>query len=142
MGNVQAPAGINELIKLIGVIPGIEPSDIPLVSHQSYDGDMMVSKVGNQLFKSAVPFYTEYRALLGFRPNSPYTATDEGYLTEDMEGPIWDYRNAPNAIKNRLASGLGFTYMSPEEAYWYANEADRFLKNEQIEIRQQLPPRE
>jgi hypothetical protein len=137
-GSVNAPAGVNAVLSMLDALPVIDMFNTPdPTASMAPDSDYRISKGLAKMVDTMVPFYQDYRAMLGIIPNNPYRASGEGYLpSDDLSGVgALGTRAALGPGARVLGRGAGFSWSTPTGVYFSGVETEKELGRREIDQR-------
>jgi hypothetical protein len=133
-GNTNARAGMNAVLYAMNKVPGLgrltpdaNPSPDMGVAP---DQDFRVNKWVDTGFSTALPFYDDYRAFLGIKPNNPYRAAGEGWLPgEDPQG-VDDFttRLMLGPMGRTIGRGAGFGWSTSTDLFFASLDQEEKLE--------------
>ena len=140
-GSTNAPAGMNAVMEALDFIPGVEyllPEKYPdATASFAPDNDFRISKQLKELVNTAVPFYNDYRSMLGMKPNNPYIAAGEGWLPGDDPSGLesMPLRVGLGPLGRVLGRGAGFSWYTPTDVFFQARETESKLTQRELMAR-------
>ncbi len=125
-GTVNAPAGFNAILRTLDPIS-------PLWS-TTPQGDVRIPRELETLRSTAMPWYDDYRAMIGVKPNNPYRAASEGWVKSDEEGfnPL---TNIGLGLARTFGRGAGLRWYTPRDVFFTLREDQDFLQGERTDVR-------
>jgi hypothetical protein len=143
-GHTNAPAGLNAVfaaLDSIGVpLPGVEGPYPDPTSGIAPDVDYRIPKTAKGVFNFLVPYYDDYRAMLGIRPNNPYIASGEGWLPGDDPGAL---NSAPlrfqlGPLGRTFGRGIGLQNVTSSSTYFEQEDIDDYLRSLRTDARYRM----
>jgi hypothetical protein len=117
----NARAGLNAVIHSLNQVGllnteiiGANPTD-----SLAPDVDYRVSKWINGVMSTAIPYYDDWRAFLGIKPNNPYRSAGEGWLPGEQPGIATRITLGP--LGRTLGRGAGVGWYTPQDAFFEAD---------------------
>lgn len=139
LSGTNARAGLNAVFASMDRIglPTPEQGFAPTASIAP-DVDYRVSKWFDRILSTTVPYYDDWRAFLGVKPNNPYRASGEGWLPGEDPGIDLVTRVMLGPLGRTIGRGGGVSWYTPQDAFFDAaeirDELDRRRRQEQFQI--------
>jgi len=129
----NAPAGLNFVMASLDRVPVVNqfinepfPDETASIAPNV---DYRISKEQNILFNLLVPYWNDYRAMLGVKPNNPHRAAGEGWLPGEDPGIDIATRTLLGPLGRTLGRGVGVQFDSPTSIYWDSKDVNNRLQD-------------
>ena len=124
----NAPTGLNEILRLLNTVDFFD-----MIQDPSAAGDVKVSNMTAQAWRTAIPFATEYTDFFG--SNSPTREARFGFTNEPES--LGDRLRAFG--QSQFASGLGLSRQTPSDLRGRTFDAGEFVKEQSLRLRERMP---